>query len=269
MTSETAPPIMIVVLAVLLAAAICLLRWRAWRRGRPTPPIRLWALLDIPRRYLINVHGVVVRKPAVARMHIQAAGGLLLSGSCAVLALFGGLWGFIGATAVGLSSTVGLIGALLAFLRRVPHRPAHLSGGFYWALPALLAVANLFFLAVGAGAALGALPAWNSVTGVLVLVGGFVSLLGLGVAAGKGPMRHATAGLLHLAWHPRPERFQGEPSTALRTLDLDAPKLGADRVEDLDWNQLLGFELVRPVRAMRGSLPCICGWPAAQSKKAC
>ncbi|MFD2270783.1 DUF3483 domain-containing protein [Undibacterium arcticum] len=38
----------------------------------------------------------------------------------------------------------------------------------------------------------------------LLVIGG--AELALGIGAG-GPMKHAVAGLLHLAFHPRPERF--------------------------------------------------------------
>jgi Fe-S oxidoreductase len=67
--------------------------------------------------------------------------------------------------------------------------------------------------------------------------------------AAGGPMKHATAGLLHLAFHPRPERFTGGGRSALRLLDLKpAPdargrvRLGVQRPADFRWNQLLSFD---------------------------
>ncbi len=55
-------------------------------------------------------------------------------------------------------------------------------------------------------------------------------------------MKHAVAGLLHLAFHPRPERFGGKRSTGLKALDLEHPRLGVEKPADFRWNQLLGFD---------------------------
>ena len=57
-----------------------------------------------------------------------------------------------------------------------------------------------------------------------------------------GPMKHAFAGALHLAFHRRPERFGGGRSTGLKPVDLDAKKLGVENPSDFKWNQLLGFD---------------------------
>ncbi len=77
-----------------------------------------------------------------------------------------------------------------------------------------------------------------------VLVAGIIWGLGelvFGMAWG-GPMKHAFAGALHLAFHRRPERFGGGRSTGLKLVDLDAEKLGVDKPTDFKWNQLLGFD---------------------------
>ena len=56
---------------------------------------------------------------------------------------------------------------------------------------------------------------------------------------GYGPMRHAFAGALNLVAHPRPTRFDSEtPVVDLRTIDLDAPKLGIETPDDFAWNRL-------------------------------
>lgn len=59
-----------------------------------------------------------------------------------------------------------------------------------------------------------------------------------------GPMKHAFAGALHLAWHRRAERFGGGRSTGLKPLDLNDPSapLGVEKPKDFTWNQLLGFD---------------------------
>jgi len=81
-----------------------------------------------------------------------------------------------------------------------------------------------------------------------------VAVLGLGVLWGVselffgmtwgGPMKHAFAGALHLAWHRRAERFGGGRSTGLKPLDLEDPNapLGVEKPADFTWNQLLGFD---------------------------
>lgn len=237
----TAAALLVMALALAVAAGVSLRRAGLWRRGRPAAVAPL-DLFRIPGRYLVDVHAVVARKPAAARMHVQAAGGVMLSGGLALLALAGLLHGPLAAVLVGLCAAAGIAGAALAALRRVPHRPPHLSGGAYRLLPILLALANLFFLGIGGAAALDVSPAWHSPPGLVLLGLGLVSLCGLAAMVGGGPMRHAVAGALHLAWHPRPGRFAGVPDTALRPLALDAPKLGVDRIEDLAWNELLGFD---------------------------
>jgi Fe-S oxidoreductase len=57
-----------------------------------------------------------------------------------------------------------------------------------------------------------------------------------------GPMKHAFAGSLHLAFHRRPTRFGGGRSTGLFPVDLSATKLGVENPADFKWNQLLGFD---------------------------
>src|SRR3546814_1578570 len=58
-------------------------------------------------------------------------------------------------------------------------------------------------------------------------------------------MKHALAGLAHLAFHPRPERFSRNPSSspsALRPLDLERNEMGAGKPSEFRWNQLLSFD---------------------------
>jgi len=57
-----------------------------------------------------------------------------------------------------------------------------------------------------------------------------------------GPMKHAFAGALHLAFHRRPERFGGGRSTGLKPLNLNDDTLGVAKPRDFAWNQLLGFD---------------------------
>ena len=72
---------------------------------------------------------------------------------------------------------------------------------------------------------------------------GAVSIVWLSDLAVRGPMRHAIAGTLHLAGHPRPTRF-GNPKAvaALTPLDLGGARLGAETSADFTWNRLVGFD---------------------------
>ena len=74
---------------------------------------------------------------------------------------------------------------------------------------------------------------------LLLLAGSAELALGIGFG---GPMKHAIAGLLHLAFHPRQERFSGQLSTALKPLNLENNEFGAAKPADFAWNQLLGFD---------------------------
>ena len=143
-----------------------------------------------------------------------------------------------------LAATVLMFcGALFVFKRRL-NPPSRLSKGPWMRLPkSLLVFAASFFIATLPVA--GILPegtgGWLlvAVLGVGVLWG--VSELFFGMTWG-GPMKHAFAGALHLAWHRRAERFGGGRSTGLKPLDEDpnAP-LGVEKPVDFR-NQLLGFD---------------------------
>ena len=191
-----------------------------WRAG--------W--LALPRRYLVDVHGVVARKPAAARMHTLAAGGLL--GGSALLAL-SAVWPLFPAAA--LLFALALVGAVLAAARRLPRRPPHLSGGAFRYLPLWLAVYD------GGGLLLAVGPRSATLPAALAMLAGGLALL---VQAWRGPMRHAAAGVLHLVAHPRPGRFGGGCDTALAALDLDAPGtlLGVASASEFRWNSLVGFD---------------------------
>ncbi|WP_062112416.1 DUF3483 domain-containing protein [Aureimonas sp. AU40] len=226
--------LMVIVALVRLAPRI-----RLWRAGAPAHVNWAQGLAAVPRRYLVDVHHVVARDPYAARMHAAVAGGLLGATGLALLGLVPPLgasrlfWGV-----VALLFLAMLAGALAVGARRVPTKPKRLSGGAFQVLPfLLLAYATGGSLAAGSLAL--ALPTALFVLGlVLAAAGG----LGLAWQTGGGPMRHAVTGALHLAAHPRPGRFEGCRETALRPLDLDAPKLGVEAPADLAWNRLLGLD---------------------------
>ena len=65
-------------MALLIATIGALRRISLWRRGRRARVNVLAGLLAIPRRYLVNVHEVVVRDRFSAAMHVSVAGGFVL-----------------------------------------------------------------------------------------------------------------------------------------------------------------------------------------------
>ncbi|MBS7545246.1 (Fe-S)-binding protein [Ancylobacter oerskovii] len=238
MNAASALSLVIVALAILLAVEAVRVA-RRWHVGRPAS-VDWWAgLAAIPKRYLVDVHHVVARDPYAARMHALAAGGLLAGSALAVLGLVPPLAGsrWLWALAA-IAFLVALAGGGMVGRRRYPTRPARLSGGAFQRLPLLL-------VGYFGGALLVALDAVLDLTGPLGWLGLVVaSLGGFGLVRllADGPMRHAFAGALHLAAHPRPGRFEGERATALIPADLDAPRLGVAVPADFAWNRLLGFD---------------------------
>ncbi len=234
-----------------LASAITTLFWCAaatlaigiarrallWRSGRATDIA--WAgLLEIPKRYFVDLHHVVARDPYIARTHIAVAGGAIAA--LALVALnygFGLYWPFLD-WAIIAAALVMLTGAVFVWLRRID-TPARLSRGDWSRLPYTLAAFALglaITIAISPGTASSAI----AIVALLLLLAGSAELaLGIGVG---GPMKHAVAGLLHLAFHPRPERFAGARSTALKPLALDRAEFGVGKPGDFAWNQLLSFD---------------------------
>ncbi|MCC4262845.1 (Fe-S)-binding protein [Oceanimonas baumannii] len=235
-------------LAFALAAIGALRRVRLWRRGQ-TSPVPFWqGLAAMPRRYLVDLHHVVARDKYMSNTHVATGGGFVLALVLVVLVHGLGLhsawlvWPLLGA------SLLMTVGALFVWHRR--RKPAselpnsRLSRGPWQRLPkSLLAFSLGFFIATLP--ATGIFPAGTGST-LLGLVLLAVCAWGLGELvfgmAWGGPMKHAFAGALHLAFHRRPARFGGGRDTGLKALDLSADKLGVEKVTDFKWNQLLGFD---------------------------
>lgn len=52
-----------------------------WNQGQSVAmPLSL--LLTIPKRYLVDLHHIVMRDPYIARTHVAAAGGVVAPSSC-------------------------------------------------------------------------------------------------------------------------------------------------------------------------------------------
>jgi dimethylglycine catabolism B len=236
-------------LSLLIAAALVLLavgatrRFRLWRQGRPAPVDVIGGLLRTPRRYLVDLHHVVSRDRYMSHTHVAAAGGFVLSVLLILPTyLFGLHTRWLGIPLLA-STALMFVGAVFVFLRR-RNPPARLSRGPWMRLPkSLLAFSASFFVLTLPTS--GLLPAGTGgwVLGFVLLVGVVAglaeTLYGMGWG---GPMKHAFAGTLHLAFHPRQERFGGGRSTGLKPANLEADVLGVDKPVDFKWNQLLGFD---------------------------
>ncbi|MGB4075450.1 dimethylglycine demethylation protein DgcB [Pseudomonas sp.] len=228
-------------LAVLGAAK----RFLMWRRGRPSQVDWLGGLLAMPRRYMVDLHHVVARDKYIANTHVATAGGFVLAAVLAILVHGFGLHNRILGFALLAACVLMFVGALFVAKRRLDP-PSRLSKGPWMRLPKSLLMFAVSFFIVTLPVA-GILPAdfggWVLALLLTVGVAWGVSELFFGMTWG-GPMKHAFAGALHLAWHRRSDRFAGGRSTGLKALNLDDPKapLGVEKPTDFTWNQLLGFD---------------------------
>jgi dimethylglycine catabolism B len=231
------------ILATLAAGALVAgLSARRWLAGQPASVDLVGGMLALPRRYLVDVHHVVARKAFNARFHALVAGGFLASLALIVLAALPASRGWLLWALLACALAAMLAGALMVGWRRGIEWPAELSGGSFSRLPfALLAYAGCLFAVAVDQLTGGVLPVPLALA--LVLAGG-LACADLILGVGRGPLKHAAAGALHLVAHPRPGRFRhgGGRDAALRPADLNAEKLGAERPVDFAWNRLLGFD---------------------------
>jgi len=214
-----------------------------WKKGRQ-PTLHMRGLLQIQKRYFVDLHDVVAREPFVARAHVGVAGGAILALTLIAMNYGLGLYLRVLDAALLFAGVLMVAGSCaMAWRRRAA--PARLSRGPWSRLPFSLL---LFALAVSLTSAVAltgtALAPWLAGLISLAFAAGAAELA-LGIGLG-GPMKHAVAGLLHLGLHPRPERF-GTPAekrfaTALRPLTLTADDMGVGKPADFAWNKLLSFD---------------------------
>ena len=223
-----------------------------WRLGRATAAGAFgWThLLTIPKRYFVDLHHVVARDPYIAKTHVATAGGAIAAFALVFVNYGLAIYSPWLDRVIVLAALVMLTGAVFVWRRRHGARtvPARLSRGPWDTLPWLLgsfALGLLLFVLVPASAMSGGLAV---IFAALIAVGAFAMTVG---AARGGPMKHALAGLLHLAFHPRQERFAGYgdvraadavPPTALKTPVLDQNEYGVGKPVEFRWNQLLSFD---------------------------
>lgn len=235
-------PVLISVALALLAIG-ALRRISLWRAGQPESVNIIAGLMAVPRRYMVDLHHVVERDKYMSNTHVATAGGFVLSMVLIILVHLVGLDNSLLAWALLASTALMFIGAVFVYKRRQTP-PSRLSKGAWMRLPkSLLSFAATFFIVTLPAA--GVLPAdFGGWILALVLMAGIVLGLGellFGMGWG-GPMKHAFAGALHLAFHRRAERFGGGRSTGLKPVNLTAKILGVSKPSDFKWNQLLGFD---------------------------
>ena len=212
-------------------------RGRLWTAGRRAE-VNWSGLLAIPKRYFVDLHHIVARDPYIAYTHMATAGGAIAA--LILVALNYGLALYWPSLDLAISRRCARHVDRCRLRLVAPARAlARLSRGAWDRLPYTLAA-----FAAGLALVVALPPAILSagiaaIALILLLVGSAELALGIGLG---GPMKHAVAGLLHLAFHPRPERFAGVRSTALKPLDLGERDFGVDKPADFRWNQLLGFD---------------------------
>ncbi|MCV6612073.1 MAG: (Fe-S)-binding protein [Amphritea sp.] len=236
---------------LLIAAALALAvigavrRISLWRAGQPAEQsISLIAgLLTIPKRYFHDLHDIVERDKYMAKTHVAAGGGFVLSAVLIIVVHLFGIeskilaWGLLAALALMF------VGGLMVAKRR-QNPPSRISKGPWMRLPkSLLSFAGAFFVLTLPAA--GVLPegtgGWILTIVLTALIIWGMGEMFFGMTWG-GPMKHAFAGALHLAFHRRQERFGGGRSTGLKPVDLGQDILGVSKPTDFKWNQLLGFD---------------------------
>jgi len=240
------PILLFGMVAIALVGAVR--RINLWRVGQANPVNIIAGLMSIPRRYLVDLHHVVARDKYISNTHVATAGGFVASLVLVLLVHGLGLDSAVFGWILLFTLLCMFVGALFIYARRNPP-PSRLSKGPWMRLPkSLLMFATSFFIVTLPVAGLVSSTFGSWVLGLILLVGiiwGLGEML-FGMTWG-GPMKHAFAGALHLAFHRRPERFGGGRSTALLPIDLDANSdadayFGVGKTSDFKWNQLLGFD---------------------------
>ncbi|WP_051221730.1 (Fe-S)-binding protein [Neptunomonas japonica] len=242
MTFEWLHPFLIAT-ALLLAAVGAVRRVNLWRAGQPESVDFVAGLMAMPGRYLHDLHDIVERDKYMSKTHAATGGGFVLSLLLVILVHLFGVQSQILAWALLASLALMFIGAVFVFKRRL-NPPSRLSKGPWMRLPkSLLAFSSAFFILTLPMA--GVLPEVAGGLLLTIVLSIFIAMglseMLLGMTWG-GPMKHAFAGALHLAFHRRPERFGGGRSTGLKPVALDQRVLGVQKPEDFKWNQLLGFD---------------------------
>ena len=267
MIASTLSAIVIITLASGLALA--LVQARRWRAGKAADVDLVAGLKALPRRYLVDVHDVVERKPFNSRFHALTAGGFLASLALIVLLAIPALRHWTGLGSAQPGARAMLAGGLMVGWRRRVEKPPELSKGRFSRLPfALLAYAAAFLVVAldqAAGGVLALAPQPRPCPG---------RSLGLRRTGARRLERPAEACRPRSAPLGRPSA----PASAFRTAWAATPrcaprprsrrKLGAETPGRFRLEPAARLRRLRPVRPLRNRLPGLCRRPAAQSEEA-
>ncbi|WP_025821690.1 (Fe-S)-binding protein [Shewanella marina] len=232
---------LLLVIAFLLALLGGLKRVMIWRQGQASA-IYWSGLLSMPKRYLVDLHHVVARDKYMANTHVATGGGFVVSIFLILIIYLFELQFNITIGLLSLSLLIMTIGALFVWVRRFTP-PPNLSKGKWQRLPKSLLIFSLSFSMLTL-ILVGMINIDSRYLMLVLLL--FAIVWGLaemvfGMTWG-GPMKHAFAGALHLAFHRRPTRFNGGNSTGLIPIKVDTNNLGVAKPSDFKWNQLLSFD---------------------------
>jgi len=230
---------LITLLFWLATATLLIGLWRRsqlWRQGQ-SADFSWINLLAIPKRYFVDLHHVVSREPFIAHTHVATAGGAVAA--LTLVAINYGLMLYWNALnwAILIATAIMFVGIFFVWLRR-RNAPNRLSRGAWSRLPYSLAAFAIGLLVLSLPVS--ALASSVAVLALILFMAGSAELA-LGIGLG-GPMKHAIVGLLHLAFHPRQQRFKNELSTGLKPIILENKEYGISKPSDFHWNQLLGFD---------------------------
>ncbi|MCB6185172.1 (Fe-S)-binding protein [Leeia sp. TBRC 13508] len=208
-----------------------------WRQGQEAA-FSWVSLLTVPKRYFVDLHHVVAREPYIARVHVATAGGAV-----AVLGLVALNYGLMlyqtWLDYVILFFALVMLAGSIAVWQRRRNAPSRLSKGAWSRLPVSLIAFSLGTAVLMITHATASVYVIAALAMVGVLLGAIEFARGIGAG---GPMKHAIAGLLHLAFHPRQDRFDGKRSTDLKPLNLEKGEFGVAKPSDITWNRLLSFD---------------------------
>ncbi|WCN08990.1 (Fe-S)-binding protein [Marinomonas mediterranea] len=236
-------PSVLIAIVLMLAVVGAVRRISLWRAGQPSPVNIISGLMAMPKRYLHDLHHVVERDKYMSRTHVATGGGFVLAMFLVLCVHLFGVDSKLLAWALLASLVMMFTGAIFVFKRR-RNPPSRLSKGPWMRLPKSLMTFAVTFFVLTLPAA-GILPdGTGNVLLTLVLSALILVSLGemlFGMTWG-GPMKHAFAGALHLAFHRRQERFGGGRSTGLKPAELGVEVHGVSKPTDFKWNQLLGFD---------------------------
>ena len=236
----------LLICAVVFVAGI-VHRISVWRRGARGIPISVRGLSALPRRYMRDTHDIVIRKHFNAVMHAIVALGYLGTIAFATIRYLAGFDGMLIDVLLVVSLSALLAGGVLVGTRRIISSEARhneLSKGIWNAFPFVLVAFATSFLYLHCLASFGVgNPPSDALLVVAMVFFAVTSLWVMGAWSWLNPLRHSISGAFNLAFHPRPERFDGSPeATALRTPKLDDNDHGIGAIQEFAWNRLLNFD---------------------------